>query len=643
MKAIEKPIEWYQSKKGHCDALIKDIVLLGNKGDGEYKEERSQLEETFIEDMENLKVHLGRLKAKGDLPSKLAEAIKVLAMVAKWGIGNNDDIIKVIENIKNSLEEQARSAKEEDIQPSLELLEKQAPLKNTIAVINFKQIKGILTRRVKEQAKNKNELSISLEKNQKSVYEIKSLRFLIAEFLEDVRDKIIFLFRLNKALAIDSKITGNLNLYRYRKVVTSSVFKDLMNKTVRLKEVSLSRCKQPVNNDIKAWVKQNTSITSLNLSYTKITHEGLELLAPSLGSLTLLDLGYTNITDKGLSELAPHLGNLTRLDLCACRQITDEGLTALAKTCRNLTSLDLRNTRITNEGLELLAPSLGNLTCLDLSWCRQITDEGLELLAPSLENLTSLNLGECQQITDKGLRALAENCKNLIRVDLFCTNITYKGLKALAKACRNLTSLDLHGCQLADQWLGLLARSLWNLTELSLRGNEITDEGVKELAYIENLTSLNLSRCKNITDEGLKSLTPHLGKLTSLNLYGCRQITDEGFKALAPYLLENLTNLDFSDTKINDEGLKAVAENCRNLTRLNLQYTRITDKGLKSLIPHLGNLTSLNWRSGVRIMTGEDYLDKIKAEIEQGERDNSFSFPQRKENTCDRLKRCVLQ
>ena len=39
MKAIEKLREWYQSKKGHCDALIEDVVLL-DKIDGESKEDR---------------------------------------------------------------------------------------------------------------------------------------------------------------------------------------------------------------------------------------------------------------------------------------------------------------------------------------------------------------------------------------------------------------------------------------------------------------------------------------------------------------------------------------------------------------------------------------------------------------------------
>ncbi|HJN85492.1 MAG TPA: hypothetical protein QF873_04240, partial [Patescibacteria group bacterium] len=261
-----------------------------------------------------------------------------------------------------------------------------------------------MTRRVKEQAKNTKELSISHENNQQSVYEIEGLRCLIAEFLEDVRDKIIFLFRLSKSLAIDSKITGNLNLYPYRYVITSRVFKDLMNKTLRLKEVSLSECKQLVNDDIEALVKQHASVTSLSL-------RGAEF------------------TDEGLAVLALYLGKLTSLNLRSHQKITDEGLKVLAKNCRNLTSLKLNLClQITDEGLEALAPSLRNLTSLDLSFCLEITNEGLKALAENCKNLTSLNLQNCSQITDEGLAKLAPSLGYLTNLNLSYTEITDEGL-----------------------------------------------------------------------------------------------------------------------------------------------------------------------------------------------------------------------
>ncbi len=441
MKAIEKPREWYQSKKDHCDALIKDIVLSGHKAHGEHKEDRSQQEEKFIEGLEHLKGYVDRLEDQVNLPSKLEGAIAVLKMVAHWGLGNNDVIIKVIENIKNSLEEQARRAKEEDIQPSLELLGKQAPLKNKISTINFKQIKRILRTKVNGQTKNKNEVSISPQNNQKSVYEVVDLRFLIAEFLEDVRDKLRFLFSLSKSLALDSKITGNLNLYRYRKVVTSEVFSGLVIKTKVIEKLNLSWCRQITDENIAQVIQQNPNLTSLDLSYTNITDGDLNAWAPYLGKLTSLDLYHTKINDVGLKAVAPYLGNLTSLRL-EDTKITDEGLKALAPSLRNLTILDFRGCyNITDEGLKALAPYLGNLTSLNLSGCGDITNKGLKALVPYLGNLTILDLWKCQHIANEGLEALVPYLGNLTSLKLSNTNITDEGFKAIVRGCPQLRVL----------------------------------------------------------------------------------------------------------------------------------------------------------------------------------------------------------
>ena len=91
MKNIGASREWYQSKKEHCDRLIKNIVL-GNKGDGESKEVRSELEERFIDDLETLRGYVDRLEDPVNLLSRLKEATRVLNIVADWGLENNDDI-----------------------------------------------------------------------------------------------------------------------------------------------------------------------------------------------------------------------------------------------------------------------------------------------------------------------------------------------------------------------------------------------------------------------------------------------------------------------------------------------------------------------------------------------------------------------
>jgi len=483
MKNIDASIEWYRSNQGHCDALIKDIVL-GNKGDGEHKEERSHQEDRFIDDLENLRGYVDRLeKRKLSLPSKLQETTRVLEILSNWGLENNDNIIQVIKKIKKSLEEQARVVKEEDIKPSLELLEKQVIGKNTTVVIDFKQIKGILIAKVNGDTNNENELSISLEKDQTSVFENKYLRCLIAEFLDDVRDKLRFLFSLSKPLSKDSKITGNLNLSPYRFVIESEVFQTLMDKTVGLKEVSLKACDKLTNEDISEIIQKKTSLTRLNLR-------------------------ETNITDKGLKELAKHCSNLTSLDLSYCDKITDDGVKALAPSLGNLTSLDLRSTNIIeDEGLKLLTKSCSNLTRLNINWCCEFTAEGIVAVAPYLCNQTDLDLGK--KITDDGLVALVPHLGDLTDLQFYEAKITDEGLMAVAPALRNLIRLEFYGCE------------------------NITGEGLVTLAEnCKNLIHLSLEYCENITDEGLRELAPYLGRLYSFNLSDCSRTTDEGLKSI---------------------------------------------------------------------------------------------------------------
>ena len=64
---------------------------------------------------------------------------------------------------------------------------------------------------------------------------------------------------------------------------------------------------------------------------------------------------------------------------------------------------------------------------------------------------------------------------------------------------------------------------------------------------------------------------------------------------------KNLASLDLGDTKITDEGLKAIARGCPKLERLSVRFPRCSAKD-------------------------KECLDRIKAEIEQEDGGNSFSF-----------------
>ncbi len=120
MKAIEKLREWYQSKKGHCDALIEDVVLL-DKIDGESKEDRSQQEEDFIDCLQRLRGCLISVKEAESLHSKIECLLKVDEIIDHWGMGDSLVIQDILANIQKTLSEKVENTTEQEIKRALKL------------------------------------------------------------------------------------------------------------------------------------------------------------------------------------------------------------------------------------------------------------------------------------------------------------------------------------------------------------------------------------------------------------------------------------------------------------------------------------------------------------------------------------------
>jgi hypothetical protein len=233
-----------------------------------------------------------------------------------------------------------------------------------------------------------------------------------------------------------------------------------------------------ITDAVAAWIANPatglTGLTTLHLSDTQVTNEGVKALASEttgLKGLTALFLGGTKVTDEVVKALASETTGL-----------------------KGLTTLYLFDTQVTDEGVKALASEttgIKRLTTLNL-YCTQVTDEGIKALASQttgLEALATLILVRTQ-VTDEGVKALASQTtglKSLITLNLDGTQVTDEGVKALA-----------------SQTTGLKA-----LTTLYLSGRRVTDEGFKALA----------------------SQTTGLEALTTLNLYGT-QVTDEGVKAI---------------------------------------------------------------------------------------------------------------
>jgi len=227
-----------------------------------------------------------------------------------------------------------------------------------------------------------------------------------------------------------------------------------------------------------------------------VTDTGLKEIA-KLTSLTTLTLSYTKVSDAGLKELAL-LKNLTTLNLSNTPHVTDMGLKELAPL-KNLTTLHLYITRVTDTGLKEVA-KLTSLTTLTLSYTK-VSDAGLKELAP-LKNLTTLTT---PKVTDQTLAVLREI--NLLHA---LTQATNPNGSRPAKP-EDVTGLNLSNTPLVtDMGLKELA-TLKSLTYLGLYGTSVTDAGLKELTPLKTLTTLDLGYTK-VTNAGVAELRKALPK-----------------------------------------------------------------------------------------------------------------------------------
>ena len=318
----------------------------------------------------------------------------------------------------------------------------------------------------------------------------------------------------------------------------------------------------------------NCKLSSLELSVTSLTDEGVKYLAEALKDgnckLNCLNLCNNLITDEKVKYLAEALKDSNcKLNILNLREneFTDEGVKYLAEALNSnckLNSLNLGANRFTDKGVKYLAEALKHSNCklnsLNLA-CNKLTDEGVKYLAEALKDnnckLNSLNLTD-NSVTDEGIKYLAEalkhsNCKlNSLDLTDNDNNLNDKRIKYLAEALMDsdckLNSLNLTCNNLTDwdaKWLAeALKDSNCKLNSLNLGHNQVTDEGAKWLAEALKdsnckLNSLNLGH-NQVTREGVECLAEALkdskGKLKSLILSCCKfELTDEGAGCLVPW------------------------------------------------------------------------------------------------------------
>ena len=370
-------------------------------------------------------------------------------------------------------------------------------------------------------------------------------------------------------------------------------------------------------------LKNDPTLTELNVKNTKITGRWAKVLAAALGSnqvLRQLDLGgesprKNKIGAEGAKAFAVALSKNQRLHVLNLHsnKIGDEGIRALVRALEGnqrlpLKQLYLWNNQIGDEGIYPLAQMLAKnqtLQVLELSG-NDIHDEGAKALAVALDEnqmLQRLDIS-LNQIGNIGVKALSKvlgTNQALQQLDLGRNHIGDAAAKALAVALEKnetLQLLNLHDNHIGDEGVVMLAKAIEEnsqlpLHELSLEDNQIGDTGAEALALMlqKNQTLRQLSLWNNeIGDGWAQALALALVQNQTLQqLYiGENWIGDGWVQTVARSLANNQTLqlLDLEGNIIGTKGAKILAvvlEKNKTLQKLDLRKNRIEIEGGKAL------------------------------------------------------------
>jgi hypothetical protein len=260
-------------------------------------------------------------------------------------------------------------------------------------------------------------------------------------------------------------------------------------------------------------------VTGVNLRGTWVTDLDLARL-DQLPDLTSLDLSLTHITDQGMQEIKA-LKGIEDLNLYFAEYITDEGIAAI-QDWKHLKRLNLHGTKVGDTGLEHIA-GIKTLESLNVG-STLMTDVGLERLT-SLLNLHQLTMGG-NELGDAGLQALRQ--------------------------MPGLTYLDLSGRQGTDKNVWTIAMSNVGLEAvLSLKDLRELRFACTSIGVGIEGTKLGEVSMLSVTPEWLERLRS-LSKLERLKLQGCNRIGDANIATLIA--MPSLREVDLQGTAVTEKG-----------------------------------------------------------------------------------------
>ncbi len=315
-------------------------------------------------------------------------------------------------------------------------------------------------------------------------------------------------------------------------------------------------------------------IVAIDLNRSWVNDIDLERIR-GLRSLEVLGLAQTHITDSALA-IVESLPSLRELDLFFCEHVTDAGASQL-RAAPGLEKLNVRGTKISGSGVKFLT-ELATLRSLDIG-ITEIDDPSIELME-ALPRLESLAIGG-NRISEAGISSL-RGLRQLRHLDLSGAQVTDSGIWAVVVTDLNLDEI---GSLPGLESLNLSAPSPDYVDAVSsgvprLRGAiRVTDFGASQLARLESLRRLNLSR-SYLTAAGIGKLHG-LERLEELVLANAKSIGDDVGRALAG--LVSLKTLDVSFTSFGDRALAALRDHPK-LGRLVAAGTPLSEEAVADFV-----------------------------------------------------------
>lgn len=225
----------------------------------------------------------------------------------------------------------------------------------------------------------------------------------------------------------DSKCSDKLTILRVGGEIIGSNITDhgvteLSKKCPNLKYIGL-RHTSIHEGALMALGENCRNLALIDITNTLTSDAGIRALAQRLGKkLRIIALDSTLITDAGVIDLAALCTNLTAIDL-TFTTVTHHGLQALfnSECSDKLTKINLGMTAISDANLESIANNCTNLKSIKLR-VTQVTDTGIRKLIPNEQrpgcpNLTAIDLNRTN-ITDNGALELIRGLPNLIEIHM---------------------------------------------------------------------------------------------------------------------------------------------------------------------------------------------------------------------------------